>query len=84
MEDKNIITPKKYYIPKKERLNETDKKKYEAEYFKNITKHRIRYCDTCKKEIKYNSFTNHNKSKSHTTLIQIQQTSKETPLFLDI
>lgn len=81
-QEQNIT--KKYYIPKKDRLNNTDKKKYEAEYFKNIAKQRIRYCDICIKEIKYNSFTNHNKSKLHNTLVKIQEASKENPLIVDM
>jgi len=35
------------------------------EYFKNVQKNKIHHCETCNKDIKYNSLCNHNKSKKH-------------------
>lgn len=35
------------------------------EYFKNVQKNKIYHCQVCQTDIKYNSLSNHNKSKKH-------------------
>jgi len=40
-------------------------KQVKHEYFKNVQKNKNFHCETCNKDIKYNSLCNHNKSKKH-------------------
>ena len=40
-------------------------KTYKKNYFQTKSKIKTRHCNYCDKEIKYNSFSNHEKSKKH-------------------
>lgn len=61
-----------------------DKVEYTKDYYANITKNRLRHCDICEHDIKYNSFVNHLKSKKHTALVKIILATQEQPLSVEL
>ena len=85
MENIENIDNTQIYIPKKLRIKKCiDKKEYSQDYFSTITKNRIRLCSICNKKIKYNSYINHEKSKYHLKLIEIQESTKENPIIVEL
>lgn len=61
---KNYIKTLEEKIKILEEKNE-ESKNYKKQYFQNNTKHKFRYCDKCEKDILFNSYFNHLKSKKH-------------------
>jgi len=52
-------------ISEEQFIEYTKLKNYNKNYFNTTTKFRVKLCDCCNKEYKYNSWLNHLKSKTH-------------------
>jgi aldehyde:ferredoxin oxidoreductase len=72
------------FINKKKIKKVVDKVEYTKDYYANITKNRMRHCEICEHDIKYNSFVNHLKSKKHTALIKIILATQENPICVEL
>ena len=72
------------FINKKKIKKVVDKVEYTKDYYANITKNRMRHCEICEHDIKYNSFVNHLKSKKHTALIKIILATQENPIYVEL